>query len=191
MRSVRLATPEESRDVKDIALGLRLLETWRLVTCHWTHWNLFHVAWDVILFGVLAREIEREGRRRLLWLTLAAIVAVSAAVWIISPHLTYYRGLSGITSAYLGYWGVRRMEDCGAERWIGAAVLAGLAAKVAFELMGGTVLILGDAAGFGPAPMAHAAGGLVGVVAGMASRIRLSRCTLPVVAARVVVERRP
>src|SRR5689334_9624999 len=37
-------------------------ELWRLVTCHWTHWDADHLAWDVATFVALGVACERRGR---------------------------------------------------------------------------------------------------------------------------------
>jgi rhomboid family GlyGly-CTERM serine protease len=146
-------------------------QLWRLVTCHLVHFGLEHLAWDAAVFVLLAVLCWRLGKRRSLVSLATATLAIPAALWILQPGLSTYRGLSGLDSALfvtaaLGMG--QRLCGEGRDRW-GAAAYASvvaLGAKIAYEVATGTTLFV-DAAGLGfvPVPLAHATGALAGVLA--------------------------
>jgi len=53
-------------------------ELWRILTCHWAHWSLDHLVWDVLAFGVLGLLAIRHCPRRTLALLGISAVAISA-----------------------------------------------------------------------------------------------------------------
>jgi hypothetical protein len=114
----------------------------------------------VAAFGVAARVPMR--------LTLAWLVAwpITQVALLTRPELAHYGGLSGVLHAgvavvstwLLAAGGTRR------RRTIGAVVLAGLVAKIAFERPWGPVLSVGGGWDIAVAPIAH----LTGAAAGLA-----------------------
>ncbi len=87
-----------------VALGAG--ELWRLVSCHWTHWDGSHLLWDLLTFLVLAALCEALDRQRLLIALGLASLAIPTAIWAILPEIGIYRGLSGLDATlfalYLG-----------------------------------------------------------------------------------------
>jgi len=148
-------------------------QLWRPVTCHLAHFGLEHFAWDAAVFVLLAVLCWRLGWKRCLASLAAATLAIPAVLWILQPELPSYRGLSGLDSALYATAAValgRRLWADGRHAWAAAAIgsLAALFAKVAYELATGQALFV-DAAGMGfvPVPLAHATGGLVGMLAAL------------------------
>jgi len=150
-------------------------QLWRPVTCHLAHFGLEHFAWDAAVFVLLAVLCWRLGWKRCLASLAAATLAIPAVLWILQPELPSYRGLSGLDSALYATAAValgRRLWADGRHAWAAAAIgsLAALFAKVAYELATGQALFV-DAAGMGfvPVPLAHATGGLAGMLASLRS----------------------
>jgi rhomboid family GlyGly-CTERM serine protease len=143
-------------------------EVWRLLTGHLAHWSAAHLAWDVIAFVALGALCERLGRARFLACVGAAALAVSLAVWWAMPGLDRYRGLSGLDSALFVLLAVSLVRDGDSRRLLaGAGGLAAFLVKLAWEGATGGALFVHDA-GLAPVPLAHLAGALVGLAAGVA-----------------------
>jgi rhomboid family GlyGly-CTERM serine protease len=163
---------------------------WRLFTGHLAHWNIDHVLWDTVAFVALGVLCERIHRRRFLYCTLGAAVAISAAVWCLLPSMSLYRGLSGIDSALFALLAVQVLRDAWPRRnWTiaGVAIGAGLAfaGKVAYETYSGTTLFVDSpAAGMTPVPLAHIVGCLVGLLVGLLPPVQ--PCPLAHTQARVM-----
>lgn len=134
-------------------------EPWRLLTGHWIHSDLSHLAWNALALAILGALIERHSRKLLVGSLLAGHLAVTG--WLMSPgtSLAYYCGLSGVlhtllVSALLLEW-----------RW-GSRPLAGLVAalsgfKLWVELSEGTALL--TQTHWPAVPPAHLAGVLGGI----------------------------
>ena len=147
-------------------------ELWRLVTGHWTHWSGEHLFWDLLVFIVAAGVWERQGkRRRLLVCLLGSALAISLAIWLLLPQMTFYRGLSGIDCALVAAVAVDSIRQARARgrlgvAWLLGGVLAFTSFKLVYELVTGSTLFV-DAAS-GPAvnvPLAHVLGGACGLLA--------------------------
>jgi rhomboid family GlyGly-CTERM serine protease len=161
-------------------------ELWRIVSCHLTHFSLEHLFWDVLMFAVIGTLCERRSSRRFLACLAGAAVVIPAAVWLLQPGLEIYRGLSGLDSALFVLLGVQFLREQAAARHrtgVAAAVLLLLAfgAKITFESVTGAAVFVADDA-MVPVPLAHVAGGSIGLVFGLVdvpSRFFASRCCVP------------
>ena len=148
---------------------------WRILTGHWVHWSGDQLFWNVACFAALGIAVEGLGRGRFLACVAASAVAISAALLWLRPELLVYRGLSGISSALVAMLAVallREKLESREWRWLAAvAVLSlGFLAKTSFELVTGATLFVDSAAvGAPPVPLAHIAGGALGMVFGFAS----------------------
>ena len=144
-------------------------QLWRLVTGHWTHWNGDQFFWNVLPFAVLGALCERRDPKRFLCCLISAALAVPAAVWLVAPQLHFYRGLSGLDSAFFALLGAHvfqeKMND---HRWaMASAILVlwiGFLAKVAFEASQGATLFVTHADGMAPVAAAHLAGAATGAL---------------------------
>lgn len=151
-------------------------EWWRLLSGHWTHWSIDHLAWDGVVFLVLAVVAERISRTRLLASVAGSAVLCSLAVWWLLPSVAVYRGLSGIDSALFVLVCVTLVRDAGtrapaARRVIPVLLLTGFLGKIAFETMTGTTVFVDSVStGTSAVPLAHAVGALVGGACGAAAR---------------------
>jgi rhomboid family GlyGly-CTERM serine protease len=141
-------------------------ELLRLVTCHWAHWTPEHLLWDGVATLVLAFLCFERSVRRSAATLVAAAVAAPAAVLVLLPEMTHYRGLSGLASALFVLLALGLARDGIAQRrpWLTAAGTTALlvfAAKVAVEWFSGVAVFAGSG-GFVPVPLAHVVGALVG-----------------------------
>ncbi len=75
------------------------LEPWRLFTCHWTHWSLQHLAWDLVVFAILSLLSAKTSMFKFLMVMTIASLFISLSVILLEPTIIYYRGLSGLDSA--------------------------------------------------------------------------------------------
>ena len=147
-------------------------ELWRIVTCHWTHWSLDHLVWDLGMLVLLAALCWRLGRGRTVAAVASAAVLIPAVLWFVSPQMRLYRGLSGLDAALfvLLAAGLLRRELAGG-RWrsavLPAGLLLGFAGKVVYEAVTGTTVFVDPGADFVPVPLAH----LVGAVCGGAAAV--------------------
>jgi rhomboid family GlyGly-CTERM serine protease len=149
-------------------MRVRAGELHRLVTCHFTHWNGEHAAWDTVTFAALALACSMRNRRTYLATLVVAAIGVSSGIFIFQPQMTDYRGLSGLDSALFALLAVDLARHRARARqwtWVVAlaAVGAGFVAKIAIEIhYGAAVFVQSHAAGFVPVPLAHLLGAIVG-----------------------------
>jgi len=156
-------------------------EVWRLVTGHLVHFGLEHLVWDAAVFALLVVLCWRLGPGRCLVSLGVATLAIPAVLFVLQPGLLTYRGLSGLDSALyvtaaLGL--AQRLRADGRHAWAAAAAgsVAALFAKVVYELATGQALFVDAASlGFVPVPLAHAVGGLAGMLAVLPGFSRSSR----------------
>jgi rhomboid family GlyGly-CTERM serine protease len=144
-------------------------ESWRVITCHWTHWSLDHLAWDLAAFSVLVLIGWRISAKRLLLALALSAMLIPLAVWVALPGMSSYRGLSGIDSALFTLVAVTVLNEeiTAGRRGMAIAialVVTGFVGKIVFELMTGAALFA-DSARFVPVPLAHVVGGACGWVA--------------------------
>ena len=145
---------------------------WRLLTCHFVHWNGDHLFWDLLAFVTLAVAAHRIDRRRLTPCLLVASVAIPISVLWFQPTLQTYRGLSGLdTSLFALLAACLFRQQAAQQNWRGVlivVILTGLlAAKTGFELVThDTLFVNAQQAGFQPVPLAHVIGAVVGLVTG-------------------------
>ncbi len=146
-------------------------ELWRVLTGHVTHWTAEHLAFDVLAFALLLWLcLERTVLRTLATLGAAAVV-IPITVLIAHPDMQFYRGLSGLDSALFVLLGALLLREGIQEQRRGLTLIAALAlvafaAKSAFEIATGDA-VFAASGGFVPVPIAHVAGALVGLIAGL------------------------
>ena len=145
-------------------------ELWRLATCHMTHWNAEHLLWDLLMFVVLGAWCEwRQPKQMRICLVLGA-AAVTGTVFFFFPHMSMYRGLSGVDSALFTLLAVELFREGRRSRdrlqcFVTTALLLGFVGKIFYEVIaGGTIFVDDQAAGFVPLVWDHLAGAVVGIV---------------------------
>ncbi len=168
--------------------GVAASHIWRLVTGHFVHFGWTHLAWDVaafILLGIIAEPLfgspkrpkrrtpqaARLGQRMRFAAFLVGVgLCLSLAVLWLQPHLTRYRGLSGIDSALFGFIAQRLIEHGRSRQrrssmWLGSLSLIGFLVKCGYELATRQSAFVGPASAqlFEPVPLVHGLGLLLGM----------------------------
>ncbi len=133
-------------------------ELWRLVTGNLVHLSPAHLGYDLAAFFIAGAIIEVRGYRLFPALCLSAATLIGVVLYFAEPAMYYYAGLSGVATAAVTYLCLHELTEKEAWRWLCAAVLAVVLAKVGFELAFGKSLLLAGAQGFVPAPLSHLAG---------------------------------
>lgn len=135
-------------------------ELWRIATCQFTHWSYEQLAWDGLSFLALGIACARRDRRSFHATLFASLVGVPLAVLAFAPHVSAYRGLSGIDSALFALLLATESRRCS----LATLFAAGFLAKIVFEaLTGATVFVQELGPGVVAVPVAHIAGAAIGV----------------------------
>lgn len=149
---------------------------WRLGTCHLTHWSTDHLFWDALMLvalGTICEQMSWPDTRRCL---LASGLVIPAAMWVLLPEMATYRGLSGIDSALFALLVGLLLKDK-TQSWatvITVLVLAvAFSSKIGYEMITGATLFVDSGGVFTPIPLAHMAGGLVGIASAWGCSSRL------------------
>ena len=136
-------------------------ELWRIVTCHWTHWSLDHLLWDLAVFVGLGAACEQMNRSRYLICLAAATILIPLAVVIFLPDIETYRGLSGLDSALFSLLVIPNLD----KRFsLGVGFLAAFLLKTAYEMATGATVFVSSSPDIASVPLAHAVGALTGML---------------------------
>ncbi len=160
-------------------------QLWRLLSGHWTHWSFDHFLWCTIALVALGSLCERYSPKGLLATVAGSSIFIPMVIWIASPEMVLYRGLSGICSGVFFYAAITMLrigyQQNDRPSW-GLALLAILffSGKIYFEASQGHTLFVHSETLFTPAPLAHLAGGASGLVTALLVRPLPDR-PLPVV----------
>lgn len=147
-------------------------ELWRMFTCHWTHWTVEHLVWDLAAFVLLLSACLRVNVRQTLLMLAAAIIAIPAGVWFFLPQMMHYRGLSGIDIALFSFLIIhtlksRKPGSSRIELILVYGLIAGFLLKMSFELITGqTVFVSSMGKNVIGVPLAHLIGAITGCLAG-------------------------
>jgi rhomboid family GlyGly-CTERM serine protease len=147
-------------------------QPWRWVTAAWVHLNLAHLAANLagaVVVAVFGWAARLPFAAALAW--IAAWPATQAAL-VLHPGLHAYAGLSGVLHAGVAVAAVWLLLRGAAGlaphvRWIGLGVLAGLVLKLGLEQPWGPALRPLPGWDFDVAPVAHAAGAVIGAGLGL------------------------
>lgn len=110
-------------------------EIWRLLTGHLVHLGVSHYVLNaaglVLVWFLVGREFARS---HWLWIMAGSVAAIDLGLWILSPELQWYVGLSGLLHGMLAAGIVAGWPERRAEALILSVVVAG---KLAFEQLVG------------------------------------------------------
>ncbi len=166
------------REALDWQPALAAAQPWRAVSAAFVHWTPLHLAANLAGCAVLALLgwRARLGRRE----AVAGLVALPLTQLglLLRPHLLHYAGLSGALHALAAIAALALLTRAGRERWVGGALVMGLAAKLALEHPLGPALRATSGFDFAVAPFAHLSGACAGLLA-WALTMRRSRTRSP------------
>lgn len=146
--------------------ALAATEPWRAVTAALVHWSPLHLGANLAGAAVVAafgRAAALPPRATLAW---ALAWPITQLALLAQPALAHYGGLSGVLHAGVAVAAVHLLARPGRARAIGAAVLAGLVAKLLWERPWAGPLAHPAGWDIAVAPLAHAAGAVAGATAG-------------------------
>ena len=142
-------------------------ETWRLLTGHLAHLGTAHLVMNLLALGLVWLLVGRAFKAWGWGLAMLIIaLGIDAGFWWFAPELEWYVGLSGLLHGLLAAGALAASLQGGSGRRDGLLLLAALAAKLAFEQLGGAVPGSAALAG-GPVVVdAHLYGALAGIAVG-------------------------
>jgi rhomboid family GlyGly-CTERM serine protease len=148
--------------------ALAFTEPWRFLTAAFVHWSPLHLGANLAGAAVVAafgQAAALPPRAALAWLLAWPL---THAALLAQPALAHYGGLSGVLHAGVAVAATGLvLQGRGRPRWIGAAVLAGLALKIVLERPWTGPLAHPAGWDIAVAPLAHAAGALAGTAAAL------------------------
>jgi rhomboid family GlyGly-CTERM serine protease len=166
-------------DMLDWGRSAALLQPWRLVSAAWPHLSMAHLLLNLgalVAVAALGGLLRAGSTQAIAWLVCWPLT--HAALWL-QAEVTRYAGLSGVLHAGVAICAV---SACGEPdrraRFVGWALLAGLALKVLIEAPWSRPLQHSATLGITVVPMAHAAGAVLGLLAGVVA-IQLQRLERP------------
>lgn len=151
------AAPEQlTYDRETIAAG----EIWRLLTRHFVHSDLNHLAWNAAALLLIGSLLEGFGRRQMGAAIVVGVASVDLALWFGMPDLEQYCGLSGMLNALLVVTLAEGWRRTRHPLFAGAALVSFL--KLVVEASIGQGMLVQTA--WPSVPMAHVAGFLGGTL---------------------------
>lgn len=145
--------------------GLLLHEPWRLATAHLTHLGVAHLAMNGVGLLLIWRRLgdAMPVSRWMLTIVLSA-AGVNLGLWLFSPDITWYVGLSGVLH---GMWAAAAWSRVRTQPGSGYALLSLLVLKLVVEQCssgaGATAALMGAEVVID----AHLYGALAGLIAGL------------------------
>lgn len=146
---------------------LAFSQPWRALTAPFLHYSSMHLAANVagaLVVGAFGAAGGVPARMALAWLAAWPLTQFGL---LAQPTLAHFGGLSGVLHAGVAvaalFVAVRGRQR---QRWVGLAVLAGLAVKVLSEEPWGAPLRHPAGWDIAVAPIAHASGLVAGLVCG-------------------------
>jgi rhomboid family GlyGly-CTERM serine protease len=116
-------------------------EVWRLATSHLVHFDGWHLAYDLIAFGIAGALVESRGRRHLCAVFLITAVSICTFFLVARPEMTAYGGLSGVACAALTYLALLGLDDAWPWRTVYRLALVVVAVKLCVECTTGASLL--------------------------------------------------
>jgi rhomboid family GlyGly-CTERM serine protease len=146
---------------------------WRVLSGHWTHYEVSHLFWDLMMFVALSAICEHRHRHWYAPAFVISLMLISAAIAITCPDISTYRGLSGIDTGLFVWFvadQIRISLRQGDKPTAAIAAMSGIAllGKLVYEaITGGTLFV--DSSTFVALVESHLAGAACGLFAGLLS----------------------
>jgi rhomboid family GlyGly-CTERM serine protease len=150
--------------------GLAWAQPWRWWSGAWVHWSWGHLAANLAGTALIAALGARARADRAdAWAWFAAWPLTQLGL-LLQPALLHYGGLSGVLHAGVVIAAITLVHrEPGLRRWVGCAILAGVALKVGLEQPWGRPLRHTPGWTIAIAPAAHLSGALAGLAGGLAA----------------------
>lgn len=142
-------------------------EIWRLITGNLVHFSPSHFLFDVVALFVAGVRMEMRGSRHVATLYPVSAAMVGATVYVGSPELSMFGGLSGIVMAAFTYLCLDGLRETGAWRRLCWVALILLVMKISIEMTLGSSLVSfteAESPSFVPVPSAHIAGAATALI---------------------------
>jgi rhomboid family GlyGly-CTERM serine protease len=134
-------------------------EWWRLITGNLVHLSAMHLTFDALALLVAGTIMELRGDRYVGFVYFMAGAVVGVVVYVTSPELQYYGGLSGVVTAVVVYLCLEGLRDTGGWRWLCLFGMTLVAVKIGIEFrLGKSLLAATVSQPFVPVPVSHLAG---------------------------------
>lgn len=159
------ALPVAWLDWLDWRPSLALDQPWRVVSAAFVHWTPLHLVSNLAGCVVLALLGWRAGLGGRAALAALICLPLTQLGLLLRPDLVVYGGLSGVLHGLAVIAALSLLARSGRERWTGAAILLGLAIKLAMEHPLGAALRQTPDFDFSVAPFAHLSGAMSGALA--------------------------
>lgn len=137
-------------------------EWWRLFTGHLVHISTSHLFWNVLLVLIAGWQLERRMRCAGVGILFLAVLVMGPALFMLDDALMSYAGLSGIAVTLIVGFAISEIRL--GRMVFGGLMITFLLLKIGSEIPGGG-LLLSDAAGHKPVPLAHFLGLICGLPA--------------------------
>ena len=148
---------------------LALAQPWRSVSAAWVHFSPLHLGANLLGTALVAALGIAAGCGRRAALAWALAWPITHIALLAQPALQQYGGLSGVLHAGVAVAGWQLLRgDHGRRRAIGAALLAGLLAKLLLEAPWQGPLRQVPGWDIAIAPLAHASGAAAGWLCALA-----------------------
>ncbi len=145
--------------------GIAQHQWWRLLSAHFLHTNTYHLAVNLaglFLLWLLHGEYYRARNYSAVFVITSLFVSI--LVWLASPHLNAYVGLSGVLHGVFA-WGI--IQDFKHKRVSAYLLLAGLIIKLIDERFFSTNDFMANLIGASVAIDAHLYGAIAGIMLGV------------------------
>lgn len=123
-----------SRSVPALEFNRSLItqgQWWRLLTGHWVHYGVYHLAMNISAFLLCGFVLLRNLTLRQYTLLLnVCLLGVGGALYWLSPLLDHYAGLSGVLHGLIAAGVILSYQRA---PWLSAAILALLVVKLTQE----------------------------------------------------------
>ena len=151
--------------VLDWQPALAFSQPWRAFTAAAVHYSGLHLGANLLGTALVAAlGVVAQVPARMVWAWAVAWPLTQFGL-LIQPELLHYGGLSGVLHAGVAVASLYLvLRGQGAQRWIGAAILAGTCIKVIGETPWGAPLRHGGGWDIAVAPLAHATGLIAGLL---------------------------
>lgn len=147
-------------------------EWWRLVTCNFVHHSSTHFAYDVVAFFIAGTLIELRRYRNFWLVCLIAGTTIGAVLYVTTPEMDYYGGLSGIVTAAVVYLCLQGLTEAGPWRALCGLALTIVIAKIGSECAFETSLLTyAEPQLFRPTPMSHVVGAAAALLLFLSTRL--------------------